>query len=63
MRVVIVGAGNLLLSDEGFGVHVVKYLTENYEFPDEVEIVDMGTLGLAGVMPWKAPTLPTSSTP
>jgi hydrogenase maturation protease len=48
MRIVIVGAGNWLLSDEGFGVHVVKYLTENYEFPDELEIFDAGTLGLSG---------------
>jgi hydrogenase maturation protease len=48
MRIVIVGAGNWLLSDEGFGVHVVKYLAENYEFPDEVEIFDAGTLGLSG---------------
>jgi len=48
MRIVIVGAGNWLLSDEGVGVHVVKYLTENYEFPDEVEIFDAGTLGLSG---------------
>ena len=48
MRIVILGAGNWLLSDEGFGVHAVKYLAENYEFPDELEIFDAGTLGLSG---------------
>ena len=47
MRIVIFGAGNWLLSDEGFGVHVIEYLTKNYEFPDEVEIFDAGTLGLS----------------
>ncbi|CAH2032578.1 HyaD/HybD family hydrogenase maturation endopeptidase [Trichlorobacter ammonificans] len=45
MRVLIFGAGNLLLSDEGFGVHVIRYLGENYRFGDDVELYDGGTLG------------------
>ncbi len=42
----ILGVGNLLLSDEGFGVHFVRNLERNYQFPDEVELCDVGTLGL-----------------
>lgn len=45
MKVLIFGAGNLLLSDEGFGVHAVQYLAEHYDFDDEVELYDGGTLG------------------
>src|ERR1051326_2399555 len=45
-RTVILGMGNLLLSDEGFGVHFIRYLEQQYIFPDEVELVDAGTLGL-----------------
>jgi len=42
----ILGVGNLLLGDEGFGVHVVRRLQENYQFPDNVEILDGGTSGI-----------------
>jgi hydrogenase maturation protease len=46
MKTLIFGAGNLLLSDEGFGVHAIRYLEENYAFPDTVELYDGGTLGI-----------------
>lgn len=46
MKTLIFGAGNLLLSDEGFGVHAIRYLEENYLFPDSVELYDGGTLGI-----------------
>jgi len=46
MKTLIFGAGNLLLSDEGFGVHFIKYLQENYLFTDDVELYDGGTLGI-----------------
>jgi hydrogenase maturation protease len=46
MSIVILGAGNLLLGDEGFGVHFIRYLEEKYLFPPEIELVDAGTLGL-----------------
>ena len=45
MKILIFGAGNLLLSDEGFGVHLVKYLADNYRFDEAVELYDGGTLG------------------
>ena len=46
MQTLIFGAGNLLLSDEGFGVHFIKYLEEHYLFQDDVELYDGGTLGI-----------------
>ncbi len=42
----VLGVGNLLLSDEGVGVHLVKRLTESYELPPGVQPLDGGTLGL-----------------
>jgi hydrogenase maturation protease len=46
MQTLIFGAGNLLLSDEGFGVHFIQYLQEHYDFTDDVELYDGGTLGI-----------------
>ena len=46
MKILIVGAGNLLLSDEGFGVHVIRYLERHYTFPESVELFDAGTMGI-----------------
>ena len=45
-KTLILGLGNILLRDEGLGVHLVERLKEQYKFPDEVQIVDGGTLGL-----------------
>ncbi len=42
----ILGIGNLLLSDESFGVHVIEYLEEKYSFPDSVTVFDGGTAGI-----------------
>jgi hydrogenase maturation protease len=46
MKTLIFGAGNLLLTDEGFGVHFINYLQRHYCFPEEVELYDGGTLGI-----------------
>ena len=46
MKILIFGAGNLLLSDEGFGVHFINYLQMHYQFPEDVELYDGGTLGI-----------------
>ena len=46
MKTLIFGAGNLLLTDEGFGVHFVNYLQDNYAFSEDVELYDGGTLGI-----------------
>lgn len=45
-KIGIAGIGNYILQDEGFGVHVVHYLKNNYTFPEEVEIQDVGTAGI-----------------
>jgi len=42
----VLGLGNILLGDEGVGVRVVERLLEQYEFPEEVRVMDGGTLGL-----------------
>lgn len=46
MKTLIFGAGNLLLADEGFGVHCIRHLEKHYTFPDNVELYDGGTLGI-----------------
>ena len=40
---VVLGVGNILLSDEGIGVHAVNALEARFEIPAEVEIIDGGT--------------------
>ncbi len=42
----VCGIGNVLLSDEGVGVHVLNDLRRRYVFPDNVELIDGGTMGL-----------------
>jgi len=42
---VIIGCGNLLLKDEGVGVHLIEYL-KKVDLPKDVELVDGGTAGL-----------------
>jgi hydrogenase maturation protease len=43
-RVLILGVGNLLLSDEGIGVHVAQRMM-HMELPPEVHVVEGGTDG------------------
>jgi len=45
MRILILGIGNLLQSDEGLGVHIVNQIAQNVEIPEDVEVVDGGTAG------------------
>ena len=42
IKYLIIGAGNLLLSDEGMGIHIVNKLKEQGSFND-TEFVDIGT--------------------
>jgi hydrogenase maturation protease len=44
--VLVLGIGNLVMSDDAVGVLVVQQLLQKYRFPDVVHIVDGGTLGL-----------------
>lgn len=42
----VLGIGNLLWADEGFGVRCVEALHDRYELPEEVVLLDGGTQGL-----------------
>jgi len=42
----VIGLGNVLWADEGFGVRAVEALNARYAFPNDVELLDGGTLGL-----------------
>jgi len=44
--IAVVGIGNILLSDDGVGVHLLNELEAKYNFPDCVELIDGGTMGL-----------------
>jgi hydrogenase maturation protease len=44
--VLVLGVGNKIMSDDGVGVKVVELLQSRYTFPDNVELLDGGTLGL-----------------
>lgn len=46
MKVTVLGVGNTLLGDEGVGVHLLRLLREE-NLPEEVELLDGGTRGLA----------------
>ena len=46
IEVLVLGIGNVLWADEGFGVRAVEALHAAFEFPAGVELVDGGTLGL-----------------
>ncbi|MBZ5623269.1 MAG: HyaD/HybD family hydrogenase maturation endopeptidase [Acidobacteriia bacterium] len=41
----ILGLGNILLQDEGFGVHFVRWFEKKYQIPEGVKAVEGGTLG------------------
>ena len=44
--ILILGIGNVLWADEGFGVRAVEALHRHYEFPDNVRLMDGGTQGI-----------------
>ena len=45
-KTLVLGVGNRLMSDEGIGVHVIERLAAGYSLPEEVQVLDGGTLGL-----------------
>ena len=42
----MLGVGNLLLSDDGVGVHTIQRLQKVTQLPEEVQVLDGGTMGL-----------------
>ncbi|MES9970435.1 MAG: HyaD/HybD family hydrogenase maturation endopeptidase [Candidatus Thiodiazotropha sp.] len=45
-NVLILGIGNLLWADEGFGVRALESMQREYRFPDNVRLLDGGTQGI-----------------
>lgn len=50
-RTLVLGVGNILWADEGFGVRCIEALEQGFELPDDVEAMDGGTRGLALLAP------------
>jgi hydrogenase maturation protease len=44
-RVLVAGVGNIFLGDDGFGVEVIRRLSE-VDLPDQVKVVDYGIRGM-----------------
>jgi hydrogenase maturation protease len=42
----IIGVGNVLCTDDGLGPYAIKVLEAQYDFPADVEVIDVGTPGL-----------------
>lgn len=51
MRILVLGVGNILLSDEGIGVRIVEALEQRYHLPECVEVLDGGTAGMELIGP------------
>jgi hydrogenase maturation protease len=47
----ILGIGNVLWADEGFGIRTIETLHSRYSFPDDVRVMDGGTQGIF-LLPW-----------
>ncbi|WP_051693930.1 HyaD/HybD family hydrogenase maturation endopeptidase [Desulfohalovibrio reitneri] len=45
-RILVMGVGNVLYTDEGLGVRVVEHLNAKYTFSGNVTLYDGGTLGM-----------------
>jgi hydrogenase maturation protease len=46
LDILILGIGNVLLTDEGIGVRALKELERKFTFPANVELLDGGTAGI-----------------
>ena len=45
-RIVVLGIGNTILSDEGLGVRALEILKDGYSFQPQIELLDGGTIGI-----------------
>ncbi|AGW14015.1 HyaD/HybD family hydrogenase maturation endopeptidase [Megalodesulfovibrio gigas] len=45
-RILVMGVGNILYTDEGLGVRLVEHLEARYDFSEQVTLFDGGTLGM-----------------
>ncbi len=44
-RILLLGVGNLIYTDEGIGVHAARLLEGEYTFSDNVTLMEGGTMG------------------
>lgn len=44
--ITVLGVGNILLTDEGFGATIVTELSQEYDFSYNVQFLDGGTMGM-----------------
>jgi len=44
-KIALIGIGNIMFHDEGLGAYLVKYIEENYIIPENLTVVEGGTLG------------------
>src|SRR5450759_4566036 len=42
-RALVLGVGNILFGDDGFGPEVVRRLIDHYRIPDDMYVMDVGT--------------------
>ena len=45
-KIVVLGVGNVILSDEGVGVRAIERLVAEYDLPPGVEVIDGGTASM-----------------
>ena len=45
-RILVAGMGNLLRGDDGFGIEVVRRLSQRTDLPPEVRVVEVGIAGI-----------------
>jgi hydrogenase maturation protease len=46
MSIVVLGVGNVLQEDDGIGIYACAYLSANYDFNPEIEIINGGVEGI-----------------
>lgn len=46
LPITLLGVGNILLTDEGLGVHIVNQFREDYVCNPPINIIDGGTMGM-----------------
>lgn len=45
-KILVMGVGSILMTDEGIGIRAVEELQKRYRFPENVELLDGGTSGI-----------------
>lgn len=45
-RIIVLGVGNIVLGDEGFGVRAMEKLRDSGKYGEDIEFIDGGTLGM-----------------